>query len=100
MIVSVIGWPTCAVLIIAIKDKIWLPTVAVILTSVTNIYCCIESIILFDINGDILKSVTEIFPHKVINLTYSSVILLISVIYIIAHCRVQKKSIGSSHSDS
>ncbi len=82
---SITGWPATIILTLAMTKRVWVPVVSVVLMSVINICCCIESILSHNINGVIIKSADTLYPHKVINIIYCSVILLLSVVYLITH---------------
>lgn len=83
--IGIIGWPISVVLLVTAKKKIWLPTVTIILMSVINIGCCIESILSYTVGDVVIKTAASLYPHKVINIAYSSIILLISIVYVISH---------------
>lgn len=91
-LLSIIGWPISVVLLVTAKKKIWLPTVTIILMSVINIGCCIESILSYTVGDVVIKTAASLYPHKVINIAYSSIMLLISIVYIISHIIEHKQN--------
>lgn len=91
-LLSIIGWPISVVLLVTAKKKIWLPTATIILMSVINIGCCIESILSYTVGDVVIKTAASLYPHKVINIAYSLIILLISIVYIISHIIEHKQN--------
>ncbi len=90
---SMIGWPASIILTLAIKKRVWIPVASVILMSVINIFCCIESILAHNIDGIIIKSANTLYPHKIINIVFCSIILLLSVVYLISHLATYDKDL-------
>lgn len=92
--IGIIGWPLNVILIATVNKKVWLPTATVVFVSIINIGCCIESILSYTVNGVVIKTAASLYPHKVINIAYSSIILLISIVYVISHIiELKQKSV-------
>ena len=90
LFISMIGWPASIILTLAIRKRVWIPVASIALMSVINICCCIESILSHNINGVIIKTNT-LYPQKICNIIFCSIILLISIVYLVIHHATRDK---------